>query len=375
MTALVPPEYRSVAEYQFSEEQADAIVRITTYHDHDYCRAVIWFPPREHVDIRLSIATPFPRTSDSGLGSLDRLPPELLYDIILRLDMHSLFKFRQANLCSRQMTDFLHEYRAVISHGLNLFCALLRTQLAIGVSLSDFYGALCTNACAFCGGFGGFISLLTWNRCCFKCLQEAPETQVRTLALVRKHLHLTKSGINQLRSFKTLPGRYTLEESVYKSRIKVVSLHQAIMVSGQQPDAAAQAKLANSGRNGKFNLMGSCALPHYDRRTGRVEPGMWCAGCQLALETETDRSSKFDLVLDARDKVYAHDEFLRHFRLCEQAQLLWRSSDEGNNRPPELPEFARIRGYFRNTRPRVEIESCGCVCRFCKLDCCRCNVR
>ncbi|KAI0838872.1 hypothetical protein F5Y06DRAFT_34142 [Hypoxylon sp. FL0890] len=346
MTAPMPRGYRSVTEYRFREEQADAIVRATAYHRKDFGRSVIWFSPREHVGIRLSIATPFQRTSNTGLGSLDRLPLELLHDVLLRLDMHSLFNFRQTNLRSRQMVDSLKQYQAVVSHGLNLFCALLRTRLALGVSLFDFYYALCTKACTLCGEFGGFISLLTWNRCCFKCLQGAPETQVQSLAAVRKQFHLTKAELDQLRSFKTLPGIYSMEESVYKSRVTVVSVHQAILVSGRQPHALAQAQPANSGRNQKFNFMGSCALPYYDRRTGRVEHGMSCAGCQLALEKYIIGSRGEKWASEARDKVYAQDGFLKHFRWCEQAQLLWRSSGEGNNRPTELPEAARRRGFF-----------------------------
>lgn len=77
-----------------------------------------------------------------------------------------------------------------------------------------------------------------------------------------------------------------MNESVYKSRFRVVSVHQAILVFVQQPHALAQAQPANSRQNQKFNLMGSCALAHYDRGTGRVEHGMSCAGCQLALEED-----------------------------------------------------------------------------------------
>ena len=129
MATLVPHGYRSATEYRFDEEQADTIVRTTAYHRRDYCLSVIWYSPREHVDIRPSIATPFQRTSNVGLGSLDRLPLELLFDTLYSLDMHSLFKFRQINLRSRQMVDSLSQYQRVVSHGLNLFCALLRTQL------------------------------------------------------------------------------------------------------------------------------------------------------------------------------------------------------------------------------------------------------
>jgi hypothetical protein len=128
------------------------------------------------------------------------------------------------------------------------------------------------------------------------------ETQVQTLANIRKQFHLTKAELGQLKSFKTLPGIYSMEESVYKSRITVVSVHQAKLVSGRQPHAAAA-----QARNRKLNFMGSCALPYYDRRTGRVEHGISCAGCQLALEKDIIGSEKW--AFEARDKVYAQDSF------------------------------------------------------------------
>ncbi|KLU91830.1 hypothetical protein MAPG_10779 [Magnaporthiopsis poae ATCC 64411] len=350
MSTPLPRGYHSATEYSFREDQADAIVRTTTYHYREFCRSVIWFSPREHVGIRPSIATPFPRAPCTGLGStLGRLPLELLHDVLLRLDVRSLFNFRQANLSSRQTADSLHEYQMAVSHGLNLLRALLRTRLAVGVSLLDFHHALCTKACTLCGEFGGFVSLLTWTRCCFRCLQRAPETQVQTVVSIRKQFHLTVAELGRLRSFVTLPGSYSVDGSVHKSRATVASVHQAELVFGQQPPhaaaAAVQAQPANSGRNRKFNFMGSCALPYYDRRTGRVEHGMSCAGCQLALEKDIIGG---EWAFEARDKVHARDSFLEHFRWCEQAQVLWRSSNEGESKPPELPELARRRGFFND---------------------------
>ena len=347
----MPRGYLSATEYRFREEETDGIVRAAAYHRKDFNQSLIWFSPREHAGIRPSIATPFQRTSNAGLGSLDRLPPELLYDVLLHMDMQSLFNFRQTNLRSRLAVDSLKQYQMVVSHGLNLLCALLRTRLASGISLFDFYSALCTKVCALCGEFGGFMSLLTWTRCCFPCLHVALETQVQTLAVARKQFHLKKAQVDQLRSLKTLPGRYTIWESEYKARIAVVSLHQAILVSGQQPPAPpaiARTRSANWGRNKKFNFMASCALPYYDARTGGVEHGMSCAGCQLALEKDIIGSRCEDWAFEARDKVYARDGFLEHFQWCEQAQLLWRSSEGGNKRPPKLPALAWKGSYFYN---------------------------
>ena len=45
--------YVSRTEYRFSEEQADAIVRGVAYHRSDFCQSVVWYSPREHVDIRI----------------------------------------------------------------------------------------------------------------------------------------------------------------------------------------------------------------------------------------------------------------------------------------------------------------------------------
>lgn len=346
MAALVPRGYHSATEYRFNEEEADAIVRTAAYHRSDFCLSVIWFSPGQDVDIRPSISTPFQRTTSVGLGSLDRLPLELLHDILFGLDLQSLFKFRQVNLRSRQTVDSLKKYQIIVSHGLNLFCALLRTRLATDTSLLDFYDILCAKTCSLCGEFGGFVSLLAWKRCCFKCLREAPEIQVRSLASIRKQFRLAKVEVNQLRSFKTLPGIYSTQESVYKSRTMVVSLHQATLISRQQSHAPGQAHSAGSTRNRKLNFMGSCALPYYDKLTGKVEDGVSCAGCQLALEKEIIGARCEEWAFEARDKVYARDGLLEHFRWCEQAQVLWRSSCAGTNSPTELPELARRGGSF-----------------------------
>ena len=138
MVIIIPQKYRSDTEYCFDEEHADAIIRIAAYHRKDYSLSVIWFSPLEHAKIRQSISTPFQRDANNGLGALDRLPLELLYETLLQLDVYSLLKLRQVNLRSRQMIDSLKQYRMIASHGLNLLCVLLRTKLAIGISLLDF---------------------------------------------------------------------------------------------------------------------------------------------------------------------------------------------------------------------------------------------
>ena len=56
--------YRSVTEYRFRDEQADAIARTTAYNRRDFGLSVIWFPPREHADILPSMTKPFARVKE-----------------------------------------------------------------------------------------------------------------------------------------------------------------------------------------------------------------------------------------------------------------------------------------------------------------------
>lgn len=339
MATPAPAGYRSATEYHFREEQSDAIIRTTTYHCEDYYQSVISFLPHEHDRVRLSIATTFQRSPAMGLGSLGRLPLELLYGILLDLDLYSVFKFRQTNVRSRQTVDSLHPYRMVALHGLDLLCALLRTRLATDTSLFGCYSALCTETCVFCGDFGGFINLLTWSRCCFKCLHAAPECRVITREAAQRYFNLDEGEVKQLRSCMSLLGRYALQRHKHAipRRATLVSAHQARLIFEQQPHPPARVHPVNIGPGLSLNFLASCALPYYDRRTGRVEPGMSCEGCRLAFKRCIIGKSSEEWAAKARNKVYVRDGFLKHFRWCEHAQLLWTSSGEGSQQPAISP--------------------------------------
>lgn len=155
MDSLVRRGYRSSTEYNFREEHTDAILRTTTHHFSDHTRSVIWFPSYEHATIRPSILSPCQRASGNGCGAFDRLALEILHLILMYLDLRSLFLFWHTNVATMQTIHAQKHYQLVVSHGLNLLCALLRTSLAEKVSLLDLYGALCTKHCIFYGNFGG----------------------------------------------------------------------------------------------------------------------------------------------------------------------------------------------------------------------------
>ncbi|KAK3367199.1 hypothetical protein B0T24DRAFT_709869 [Lasiosphaeria ovina] len=262
--------------YQFRDEQADAIAR---------------FPPSEHDGVRQSLETSFPRTSNPGisLGFLGSMPLELLHNVFLRLDLDSLFKLRQTNLRSRQ-------------------------------------AALCTKNCTLCGQFGVFMSLLTWTRCCYRCMQLGTEAKVLLC-----------------RSRPCLPGTYTLAELAQKSRRTLMSFHHALLAckpadSLQRPHAYLRHVWRYPHTSRRYNFMGACALPYYDAHGGTVEHGMSCAGCQRAFEQEFVGDNLERCERKADEKTFSQAGFLEHFRSCEHAQLLWESSGEGGHDPAQLLE-------------------------------------
>ncbi|KAL4904283.1 hypothetical protein BDW74DRAFT_29052 [Aspergillus multicolor] len=353
-----PPGDCSTTEYHFEDEQADAIIQTTAYHRRDYCLSVIWFPPSQHDIIRSSIATPFqrPSTSTAGLGDLDCLPLELLCETLQHLDMRSLFKFRQVNSSSRQVVDSLPQYQRIVTYGLRLFCALLRTRTASEISLNAFHTALYTKTCKLCNDFAGFIFLPSWTRICPPCILCAGETRMRPLDTVNERLRLTSLKESRLKPFYALPGIYTMGQIPQETRRTLVLLCRVFpLCDSSRRRALHSAPSSGSGstlRNGSYlerkcSYMASCALPYLDRQTGVVERGVLCAGCHVALEDKSLGARGVIQRIRARDMVYSREGFLKHFRVCGYAQRLWEASDEGARRPPGLPVFAQMGGEFR----------------------------
>ncbi|OBT77686.1 hypothetical protein VF21_03705 [Pseudogymnoascus sp. 05NY08] len=347
MASEIPQEYLFDDDHQFPPEQAEAIIRTTSYHRKDFDLAVIWFPDREHQGIRTSISSSFQRPSTST-EPLGRLPQELLNNIFLSLDMHSVTKCRQVNLRLRQAVDSLPEYQVVSTHGLTALCALLRTRLARNVSLFDFYQALCRKNCSLCSRFAGFIFLPTWRRCCFICLQMgSTEFQMHTVPAIQEQFPLSMDEISKLTSFETLPGTYSMKEHVQKDRITIISVAEAMRASGGE-----EGKLVRPGppwfpQNPKLAFMATCVLPYYDRQTRTAEYGISCAGSQLYIDKGKASGMALKFAYMARDFVYTREGFLEHVKECWDALLLWESSKGGSIEPPELPEIAKNGGYLK----------------------------
>ena len=333
---------QAVNEYLFPPEQKDAILRVTTNPRLKYELDVITFPPSKHDDVRQSISTPFKKVSSIGIGVLDQLPTELIYLVLLSLDLLSIFKLRQVNHRARTLVDSLYEYGVVARHSLDAFCALLQTKVASVVPLNELYAELCTRECCCCGEFGSLIFLPNWSRCCYKCLGSCRQFEMQTMSSVRKQYKLNRAASRRLVALKTLPGMYGLSEKPWKARNVLVQTKQAEKLHRQYSLSHCEIQKREfwTTYDEKYRCMAACEFPHYDSKAKEVDEPVWCAGCQVAFERgispealHGDISDELNELFSRCKTMHFRPEFLEHFKRCEQAQLLWRTSDEGDIDP------------------------------------------
>lgn len=136
----------------------------------------------DHEYVRDSLLQPClpPATT---LGRLDRLPIELLREICLYLDIDSLFGLRHVNRRASQVVGALRFYRVMVQHSLEALCILLKTEAAASFTLGEFAEVLHTENCRLCGSFRGFVFLPSLTRCCFSCMEFAPDCSVIDLLI------------------------------------------------------------------------------------------------------------------------------------------------------------------------------------------------
>ncbi|GIZ40955.1 hypothetical protein CKM354_000427500 [Cercospora kikuchii] len=312
-----------------SASNADDILRACAYHRIDYELATIWCPAREHASVKASLSSVF-REPTVSLGELDRLPLELMNTICLDLDIETLFALRQVNLRARQIVTSLSEYKVVAAHALNCLCTLLRTRSAQWVTLSDFYQLLCQQSCSRCEeSYGGFVHFVNWNRCCFKCVQSF-ENQMTTAETAKRQL--SAKSFTSLRNMRTLPGAYSMGKTHFQERFDIVPAEPALTTLHAE-GVKKGIGLAKVPLYYSIDYMACCAIPYYDPKDKSVQNGVSCVGCRVLVE-EKLRLGQFDqMVYDRRDIVYSKQAFLEHFKECDKAQDLWKSSDFGRGEP------------------------------------------
>ncbi|KAL5531737.1 hypothetical protein ACEPAG_4614 [Sanghuangporus baumii] len=166
-------------------------------------------------------------------NQLDRLPLELLIEVLLQVDIPSLTRFRGLSRCTMELVNSVHQYTAIIEHCPNIIRAIVSIQ-ADAFDCVTLYRTLCTSRCSTCNRFGDRLYLIDCRRVCYFCFTGRPEyfplTRREAYRLFTANAQLQSNAKRSRKLFKlaklpsifSLPGRYcgawAMRQGILQSR-------------------------------------------------------------------------------------------------------------------------------------------------------------
>lgn len=224
------------------------------------------------------------------------LPLECLQQIILLLDIKSVFQFRRTAIECQQKVESLFEFRRMTKkHAHDLLDVIFKHEVAEHINLSKFYYRVCNKYCCYCNNVANYLNIQTWKRVCLPCAHAKGRSGYQTHSTdetkyVFRILALIRLGIEEKMILGSNPDPRTFRFPLGNN----TELHDQILIN----------------------------VPPLDPKTGRFECGVCCDLCLM------------DWCVPER--VYDREGFLEHFRQCEDAQREW--TQELNERTTTLEE-------------------------------------
>jgi hypothetical protein len=108
----------------------------------------------------------------AGLGTLNRLSPEILDHIISLLDISALDQFKAVNRRGFEAVNAHSQFKVINrqAHGILRGLRAIKTGHMINVQV--LFEKLCTSQCNECSDYGGYIYLVTFRRVCCRCFMK-----------------------------------------------------------------------------------------------------------------------------------------------------------------------------------------------------------
>lgn len=252
----------------------------------------------------------------SSLGAFDRLPVEILYQILDYLDLLSLAQIISVSVRGRSIVLSLTSYQGLMKHAPSAIAMLRMTKLISFHSVSDIHATLKSERCATCKEYGAYLFLPTCERCCWECLQINPARRVIPRARAGKTFALSPKQVQKLPVLHSIPGRYGIAQkhvrhnklvsvaaardlalSIHGSAEKIVELTahrrhgfwmaseirylQTVFTTATSQDPLMTPDQGNRGADHYFGL----ASTHFPSLPGMLhggtpENGLWCKGCE-----------------------------------------------------------------------------------------------
>ncbi|KAK4162902.1 hypothetical protein QBC43DRAFT_290442 [Cladorrhinum sp. PSN259] len=324
----VPQDIRSAVPYEFDGTQDErlAIVQTASYRAFklysDFMLINVDYSQFAFIATSLRTLTqvPTPTTGASAANSnkqpgIAGLPNEISMAILQQLDIDSILALRASSRYHRIAVERMWDFQHVTTFAMDALQGIIKTRASRWITLGDIVTLLRTKDCSVCGDFAGIVFLPTLARACFTCLTKPRGPHFNMVRLGEKqHAAAVRRKVGPVTNFV-----YTLTTPIVDKRHWVTSYPQA----GLRLPAPKNSHLA-------FRPMACVALPYFDPTTGKKPTdGVCCHGCVLAgsqrkpwpYSPEHQRIT--NKIRKLADRWYTPDDFLEHFRWCNEAQGIW----------------------------------------------------
>ena len=231
-------------------------------------------------------------------NQLDRLPFELLNEVLLQVDIPSLTRFRGLNRRTMELVNSIHQYTAIIKHCPNIIRAIVSIQ-ADAFDCDTLYRTLCTSRCSTCNRFGDHLYLIDCRRVCYFCFTRRPEyfplTSREAYKLFTPNAKPQSDGKSSRKLFElakppsilSLPGRYcgawaTSGGNLQSRRLRLYD--RRVVVQSLTGSGLPQSD--KTTREPK-RYMAIISAPVLLNGGQQVDRGFFCLGCRDEVEENT----------------------------------------------------------------------------------------
>ncbi|KAK0708844.1 hypothetical protein B0T21DRAFT_428089 [Apiosordaria backusii] len=347
-----PSIWRSAKPFDIDRVDADTkkdILKVATYPYTEFDSATITF----NDGLKAAFSTCMlwsPQQPDSAayasIGHLERMPNEVVSNILCNLDIKSLWNFKHVNRRAWEYVLSLPEYRLIVMKAPEILMALFGLKTPGRFTLVDVMNALqpqrsvrCENSKErdgrFCDKMGAFVFIPTLQRCCLRCLETSPDF----LVYVHKDTHRWRPWrFTPQWNIQTIPGKYGRAVHGKNRRLQANYRARQWLVhydsySGEHHDC----NMSQNRQKEEYRYMSAIRLGLLDPRSSlspadaKLSPGVCCAGCRDIPLSPLPTSWTPGDILDFKNRVYSEFDtleqpYLDHFKWCRNAQRLWNKS-------------------------------------------------
>ncbi|KAF2188999.1 hypothetical protein K469DRAFT_564867 [Zopfia rhizophila CBS 207.26] len=255
-----------------------------------------------------SLIDPIPQVRE--LGTLTVFPTELLLDILERLSIIDLMRFRHCSRYSGYFVDTMLPIHTAFSIAPNTVKGIMALQISTHITAQQLCRKLHQRECDTCGKLAQYLYLPTCLRACFECIPVSVNDYYGCCGTgydLIAEFFLRPEQLAARPSFRPLPATFTngMNKFRMEGRQRLYDcpsrLDRAFDMTSPSRDREDVTVVHDPLPEFLHARMATVFAPWPDSTGSRAEQGVFCSLCLLTW---------------SQNRVYTRDTFLEHLRDC-----------------------------------------------------------